>query len=294
MSATVSVSFWRYYRRVTKEADKEATWARDNLVTAALLASLVGLLAVFLFRQSPDWGAVIATCWVFGPLLLVYAVIIFWRGAWKLHQRQQKEIEQLADFKREIEDKEVKLVLARCNYKDDVSHGELAQGQDGQEVFVHKEKGESVTLTFRNPRISSLPGKIAESVLAKVKYTDASGKSFEQDGRWNQLDQPAKRSISQSTLDLLRITFEPGDERDLDIAAKFSDGLFAYNNDSQRSPGPKNPDKLLTGTSIYVAVTLIAQHVNQTFEFELKNPIRGAKLALVPMPQDRPVVRSVL
>lgn len=89
------ISFRGYYRSVKKEANEEATWARDNLFVVVILTALVAFIGYFLYQQTPDWKDVVATCWIFGPALFVYAIAIFWRAAWKLHQEIHKERDAL-------------------------------------------------------------------------------------------------------------------------------------------------------------------------------------------------------
>jgi len=80
---------------------------------------------------------------------------------------------------------------------------------------------------------------------------------------------------------LERITFLPGDEHRLDIASKFSEGLFAYNNESQRNA--KAEDRKLIGERIRVRVELTAEYVAQTFDFEITSPAEGnPQIAIAP------------
>lgn len=213
------------------------------------------------------------------PFAAVIGIHVIWRilsTPPKLHAELQSEKNELAAFKRSVEDKEVKLVLARCN-RTMTSFGSVGPSGGFQPV----EEAECVSVTFANRREVGMPGKIAEGVLAKVTYIDSSRRSFQQDGRWNKLDQPSIRDPRQSQNDLLRITFEPGDEHPLDIAAKFANGCFAMNNDSLRE-GPQRSERILQGTTVHITVRLVAQYVDQSFDFELRNPVNG-QMEIVPL-----------
>src|ERR1700682_2610016 len=103
------ISFRAYYRTVKEEAREEAIWSRDNLVIVLLLAALVVLGGDFFFQQETDWKKIAVTCWVFGPILFFSAVVTFWRAAWKVHQKQDTNVQELTAFKESVEAKEVHL-----------------------------------------------------------------------------------------------------------------------------------------------------------------------------------------
>lgn len=174
-----------------------------------------------------------------------------------------------------------KIILRKLgkHVPDDVvqPHGELTfarrEVKPVQFVFPTQpptwENAECAYSIFENlPREGKL-GKLIKNVAAKITYADFAGKAFTINGRWADTDQPAILDSRQSITHLLRVDFDVGDEHSLDIAALFSDGCFAVNNDSLKG-GIKDPAKMLAGPIVKVSVQLLAEGVNQRFEFQLR------------------------
>lgn len=259
----------------------------------ALLAGAILILQIHYgaIKQAEIKGNEWAIAWPYIGLVACLFALHWIRAPWKLdqghhvtHKQHRERIVELENYKKKVEETDVCLVLVGCR-TEVVGQIELIENQRSTAVYRPLENLESVRVIFGNPKKSDMPGKVAERVLAKVEFTNPNS-TFEIEGRWTQSGQPATRGFLQPTLDLLRTTFEPGDERHLDIAAKCSDGLFAYNNDSQF--GLQRKDRQLIGESVHVKVTLVARHVNNlVFEFKLKNPISGA-LELIPMQRPAP------
>ncbi len=260
-------------------------------IGAAISVATIVLQAGLRLISTSDWHDhkgrwILSGVLPFGSYLLVHLLVRAIKAPYLVYTQREKQHEQelanLRRYKEQIQDKEVKLAFVRCNRVPDVIHIQRMLVINGPDIMRPLDRSESLSVTFENPRNPGVPGKIAENVLAKITYTDSRGQPFHLEGRWNQLDQPAGRGPTSSTLDLLRMTFYPGDERHLDVAAKFADGLFAYNNESQFNP--KRSDRLLVGASIQVTVELIAEFVHQTFDFEIRNPQKGPLELVVRQP----------
>ncbi len=280
-SSENSNSFWSL---VLRRVIKNFKLVRDLSVGAVLSLATLLLQYHYGLITFQDWQAH-RQQWILSilvPPLALSLLDCLWRllkapsEVYRLRvESDGQEIQLLRNFKKSVEDKEVRLVVVRCN-RTMTPFGN--RGTSGE--FLHVETAECVSITFANLRAAGVPGKSADDVRAKVTYDDPSGRSIQQDGRWNELDQPAVRDPLRSQNDLLRITFMPGDEHHLDIAAKFAKGCFAINNDCFRD-GLQRSERLLTGTTVRVTVRLVAQYVDQTFYFELKNPVNG-QMAIVP------------
>jgi hypothetical protein len=187
---------------------------------------------------------------VFGPILFLYAIAIFWRAAWKVHQKQDKSIWELDTFKKSVEAKEVHLESIGPLYS--VS---LVPFNDGQ--------GERLCLraTFINNRKPGIPGKIAEKVAAKITYFDIERAPFTVEGRWVRTNQPASYTHLQDKTEILRVDFHPGTQHELDIANKNPRNRYCYAvayDDLQA--------RMLLGPRVKVKIELIAEYVNQIFE----------------------------
>ena|ERR1700674_5817868 len=131
------------------------------------------------------------------------------------------------------------------------------------------ETAECGYVTFGNPPIAGEKVRLVRSIAAKITYADFSGNIFTLDGRWADTDQPAMLDPRQSTTHLLRVDFNVGDEHHLDIAAKFRDACFAINNDSFRGQ-IKDPARMLTGPLVKINIQLVAEEINQYFDFQLE------------------------
>jgi hypothetical protein len=140
------------------------------------------------------------------------------------------------------------------------------------------ETAECAYVTFGNLPVRGKTGVMIRSIAAKITYADF-GRMFTLDGRWADTDQPAILDPRQSTNHLLRVDFNVGDEHHLDIAAKFADGVFAINNDSFRGQ-VKDPAKMLTGNIVKIGIQLLAEGVNQNFDFQLQI---GHALQIIPI-----------
>jgi len=273
-----------FWRLIVKNAIKDFKLWRDLGIGSVLSLATLLLQSYFGLITLQDWQAH-KKQWILSILIPPMALLLLdalWRlvrAPSRVYELQRElhdgEVGKLRSFKKSVEETEVSLVVARCNR---IMTPFGNRGPSGE--FLHVETAECVSITFENRRTTGIPGKVAESVLAKVTYDDPIGRSFQQDGRWNELDQPAIRDPLRSQNDLLRITFMPGDEHHLDIAAKFANGCFAINNSSFRD-GVHRPERMLTGTTIRITVRLVAQNVDQTFSFELRNPVNG-QMEIIP------------
>ncbi len=262
MDGERSISFREYYRRIKREAKEEATWARDNLVIVFLLLALVALVGYFFFQQEQDWKSITVTCWVFGPLLFLYAVTTFWRAAWKVYQKQDTSIQELDAFKQTVEAKEVHLepISPLCSTF-------IVPFNDGH--------GERLCLraALINNRKPGIPGKIAQKVAAKITYVDNGREPFTLEGRWVRTTQPAAYSHLQDKTEILRVDFHPGTQHELDIANKVPGEQFCYAvayDDLQA--------RQLFGPIVKVKIELIAEYVHQVLEcvFETSEGKLGA------------------
>jgi hypothetical protein len=141
------------------------------------------------------------------------------------------------------------------------------------------ENAECAYVIFGNPPIKGKHGKLIRSIAAKITYADSSEKMVTFSGRWADTDQPSVLDVRESITHLLRVDFNVGDEHHLDIAALFSDGCFAVNNDSLKGR-IKDPAKMLTGPIVKISVQLVAEGVNQHFDFQLRI---GSRFELFPI-----------
>jgi hypothetical protein len=273
-----------YWSMVIGWAFKDFKLGRDLAIGASLSLATLFLQYYFNLITLQDWQ-VHKRQWILSvlvpPLALLFldSVRRLAKAPYEVYRQREdsyeNETRSLLSFKKAVEDEEVHLAVARCN------RAMTLFSNFGSSGVQPVQNAETVSITFVIHRMAGMPGKIAEGVLAKVTYDDPNGRSFEQDGRWNDLDQPSIRDPRQSRNDLLRVKFEPGDEHHLDIAAKFPSGCFAINNDSFRD-GLQRPDRMLVGTTVRITVKLIAQHVDQIFYFELRNPVNG-QMEIVPL-----------
>lgn len=246
------ISFREYYRSIKREAREEATWARDNLVFVVFITGFVGLILFFLTRQTPDWVAIEATCLAFGPLLLLYALVIFWRAAWRLHQKEQGKVETLEAYKESVEAKEVHLEPSNPLCSTFMTSFNWGTGSSGCLCL---------RATFTNNRKPGIPGKIAEKVAAKITYADQGREPFTLDGRWARTNQPASYNQLQDKTEILRVDFHPGTQHELDIANKIphEQGCYAVAYDDLRA-------RQLFGPIVKVKIELVAEHVHQFSE----------------------------
>jgi hypothetical protein len=246
------ISFRSYYTAVAKEAREEATWGRDNLVIVFLLLALAALVGYFFFQQDPDWKGITVTCWVFGPLLFLYAVATFWRAAWKVHQKQDSSIQELDAFKKCVEAKEVHLEPSNPLCSTFVTNFNWESGSS---------PGLCLRSGFTNNRKPGFPGKTAHRVKANITYFDGEREPFTIEGRWVRTNQPAAYSPLQDKTEILRVDFEPGTCHELDIANKmpFEPGCYAVAWNDLRA-------RMLVGPIVKVKIELIAEYVCQVFE----------------------------
>jgi hypothetical protein len=141
------------------------------------------------------------------------------------------------------------------------------------------ENAECAYVIFGNLPIKGKHGKLMNNIAAKITYADYAAKMFTLSGRWADTDQPSVLDPRQSTTHLLRVDFNVGDEHHLDIAANFKEGCFAVNNDSFRGQ-VKDPAKKLTGPIVKISIQLVAEGVNQHFDFQLRI---GGRFELLPI-----------
>lgn len=266
--------FWTYCGRIRQEVNQgdEAKWGRDNLAFALIVSLLVSVAYSFSAKAPLDLLSIATSCGVFGCCLLFFVLAVYARAPWKLHQRQQVEIEALATFKKEVEDQEVHLVL-REHHTKTVTH-RFPDAPD--------EKALALRVIFQNARVAGMPGKIAKQVAAKIDCVDSRGKQVRVAGRWAQMDQPETLGKFKSKLSLLRIDFDVGSELELDIAAKFSkDALpLCYAIDNDCFPDVRHERTALVGSPIKVHIELVAEHVHQFFELELENTVGSLRCTL--------------
>jgi hypothetical protein len=240
-------TFWEFYKRLKKEAREEAAWARDNVVFVAFIVGVIALVTFFLTRHAPDWLGIQATFWVFGPLLLLYVPVIFYRAACRLHQKEQEKVAILEAYKKSVEDKEV----------------HLEPSSPLCAVFVQlmgSEQCDCLRATFVNNRKPGIPGKVADKVAARITYTDRGREPFTLDGRWVRTRQPASFTPLDDKTEVLRVDFHPGTKHELDIVNKVPSENFFYGvayDDLQA--------RMLFGP-VRVKIELIAVHVRQVHE----------------------------
>lgn len=189
----------------------------------------------------------------------------------ELADKYEREITKLRAYKQAVEQNEVKLELVNCYST--VVHHEFPYGVS--------EEGIALRASLKNPRGLGLPGKTAKSVAAHIKFLDGKGKRFKIFGRWAASDQPESRSPLVSKVDLLRMSFEPGSEFDLDIAAKFprDASLVCYAVDNDCFPNVRHNRTALHGSKIVARVELVAEYVHQWFEVSFEDTL--AKLQCI-------------
>lgn len=267
---------------------KHFTVGRDMAIGGGIAASGIGLQAYWGLISIADWHDH-KSHWILSvvlPFAAVFAGHLMWRALtspYKVHKGRERfyetELVPLRAFKKEVEDKEVTLLVARCETKQG-SMETIVQirNQIGPAYVVETEKAEYAYVVFSNPRKPGMPGKEAKSVLARIKYSGTGGNhfEFEQDARWAETTQPGALRPGESKVHILRIDFEAGAEHYLDIASKLNDGCYAANND-----GIRRTDNKLYGDVVKVTVHLVAQNVDQTLHFELKNPCGAMKVSQV-------------
>lgn len=265
-----------YYKRMFAAFWKDFAKSTAEQVVGALLAVAILVLQIHyeVTKEAEIKGSEWAIAWPYIMLVAAFFLIHLLRVPWKLDQKLQEQIGTLTEFKRSVEDSVIHLSLAR----DEVKMVPFGAPHPRTGAFIPTASAECIYLIFANHKKLGMPGKIARNVLARVRYTELeTGKSFEQDGRWANNDQPAMLDVGQSKKSIVRTDFDVGDEHPLDIAAKFQDGCYAVNNE-----GVRRTDNVLRG-DVAIAVHLIAEHVDQTFKFELRN-VRSAvmmKMVLV-------------
>src|SRR5208283_2573192 len=151
-------TFWKDFKKSTGE----------QVIGALLAISILALQIHYgVIKQGEIQVNFWSVAWPYAALVCALFLYHLIRAPWELHQKLEQEIDALTAFKKEVEDKEVELVLIRCNYVPNVIHIDRITTQGGQSIFRPLEKAESVTVTFGNPRKQGMPGKIAENVLAR-------------------------------------------------------------------------------------------------------------------------------
>jgi len=240
-------------------------------IGALLAVSGIGLQAYWHLISIVDWQEHWLQ-WVLSavmPPAAVLSIHLGWRATsapFKVHREREQiyehEIGPLRAFKRAVENSEVKLELTNC-YTDIVTH-----------EFPDKSKEEALALriTFKNKREAGIPGKTAKQVAATITYADSSdGKTLKVKGRWAQTTQPEALSPLESKIPLLRIDFLPGDDFDLDIAAKFPIDVQCFAIDNDSFPKIRHERTMLTGPLIRVRIELVSENVEQFFVAEIVN-----------------------
>src|SRR6266403_4103958 len=270
-SQITSEKLFQYYKLFFDELRAAIRWGRDNLLLPVSGVSLLALILFLSFGVPIDKHTLIATCWVYGLSLLFLMAIAVVRAPWKLDRKRLLEIEELRQFKKQVEDSQVRLDMVELIVRN-VNH-HFPDG-DLETAFALRLK-----IVNRSPR---LPAKTAHKVLAKVTYLDEDWRTFTQYGRWADSDQPESLGPLVSKDGLLAMDFLPGAEHELDIAAKFPKdySCYAVNNDS--FPKIRLDKQQLDGPIVTVKVELFAEHVREEIEFPFTNQQSG-KGFLVPV-----------
>jgi len=138
---------------------------------------------------------------------------------------------------------------------------------------------------FINDPMVPAPSAVAKNVSAKVRFSQEGQLLREVDGRWSESESPLERMAKgQPILDLIKMDFGIGDERNLDIAFKRteSEDAFIFCNDSYHfAPMFERPDFRLSPGTYEVTVRLRGSHVDTTFEWSFLNPGAGKDLTIV-------------
>jgi hypothetical protein len=260
--ATPSAQKFRYYYRnvMDKASEIGGDWIRDNFVVPAVLLLLSAVYAYFAYQLRPDWQAIVPVLWINGTIIILFSFGFVVRAAWRLDNERLSEIEALKAFKNEKEDSRVRLEFQRLVVRD-VLH-----------IFPDGNSWPAYALRMKIlNRASKLPGKTATNVLAKVTYEDEDGNTFNQFGRWADSDQPEKLSYLDSKNTLLPMSFLPGSEHELDIAAKFLEDFSCYGVNNDSFPKIRHDTQQLDGPIVAVKVELTAEHVQEEFRFSFTN-----------------------
>lgn len=243
----------RGIREAKKYFENPAFWFVD-----AIVGTLVGLI----------FGSQIALLFILAVFVIAYVVALL-----AAFVKQRNEARQDLFESREKHDHYVRAV--------EHSKPHIMRKEPGashiQEVTWFAGQTAAFSVPFIKLRLvndpeTAEPSAKAHQVAAKITFTDRAGKSvLEIDGRWSESEQPSKRDISQSRLDLLRMDFDIGDERSIDIAFHDlqEDSFYAYNNDSYQYPGVKKPQFKLAENTYDVSVRLRAVHVDKTFRLRI-------------------------
>lgn len=144
---------------------------------------------------------------------------------------------------------------------------------DGQEKIVPILRADFLKVRFVNDPILPSSTAVAPGVLAKIEYSHEDRVLRILDARWSASTQPGRLIAEhQSIVDLLRMKFGIGDERDIDIAMKDRKDrcAYMYNNDSYHNP--KRADFALEPGTYKVRVRLYDVGVDSSpFEFSFRH-----------------------
>jgi hypothetical protein len=257
-------TFWGHLIIVLRYAFHEFKWGRDlSISTALALAGALILMATGIVSRPEERQILILS--ILAPFVIVFGLHIAYKlgtAPWRIHQEHERRINELLDYKKKVEEQEVKLEISPLN-----TFTVLHRFPDRT-----TENAYALRVLFSNKRKPGLPGKIAKDVQAKISFIDATGKNIPGlKGRWAETDQPELRGPLASKLDLLRVDFFVGSDLQLDLAAKFiADAqCFAIDNDS--FPMIRHERTMLTGPLIKAVVELQAVNVHQLFEVEFIN-----------------------
>lgn len=134
----------------------------------------------------------------------------------------------------------------------------------------------SLNVLFANDAEGLTEGCVARSVIAVIRFLDASGGLLcEVDaGRWGDADQPTNPRASR--VPLRRVDFPIGETRELNVAIKFlADGrCYAVDNDYVATGGRKQSLQL-RGETVTAEIKLLAVGVNVEWSVRFENPVNG-------------------
>jgi hypothetical protein len=252
---------------------KDFKVGRDMLIGAIISAATVllqywfGLISVSDW-QGHKWRWILSVVLPFGAYLCLHILTKAVRAPYEVHrdreQLYEQELSQLRSFRRNVEDREVRLEMKECNTRIVIHRYPDRKSEDGLGMIA----------IFANNRKAGLPGKIATQVAARITYVDADGRRVNVDGRWAQTDQPETVGEYKSKLPLLRIDFGVGSELELDLVAKFPQdvNLLCYAVDNNSFPYVRQDRTALHG-NVSARIELIAEYVHQFFEVDIENSV---------------------
>jgi hypothetical protein len=228
-------------------------------------------IIILAFNKTNQW-ALWAT---FGTALAMLRVASYlaWRNERDSSGRFQKQL-------LEIEGQRPALRLRQPNAIHIEPDVPFFQRQTGQLLF----RADFIRIRFINSPTHPYPNAVAKQVIAKVTFIANGSITREIDGRWPESTQPNTLINNwESTTELLRMDFNIGDERSVDIAFKEIDtaDCYMFNNDSYHHDRLRNPQFLLPPGTYKVGVRLLGVWVDETFEFGFVNPGAGKRIQLI-------------